>query len=141
MLTRSEVATHLDTSLKTVRNLETRGFLRPVKLEGVNYFTRHDVAQAIEARPRAICGKAFALFKEGIEPIDAVVELDADPDHIDRLYRTFKRMEGCWVVQGPKSLRAWEPVYRLGELTPRKLLKCVELVSGNPRLRKEIEGL
>lgn len=136
MLTRAEVAKMLDSHKTTVRRLESKGLLEPVLIDGVHYFARSNVARALQARPHAISGPAFALFKAGKEPADVVIELCAEPDHIRALWTSYKQLEGCWVIQGPGSLRAWEPIYQLGELTPEKLLQALELVCADPELRR-----
>lgn len=123
----------------TVRRLETRGLLRPVRIEGVNYFSREAVARAVEARPQAVAAPAFELFKQGVQPVDVVIKLGADPEHIRTLWESYNRLLGMSIVQGPGSLKAWEPVYKVGELTPRKLLGCLEIVHANPRLREELK--
>jgi len=130
----------LGSSKTTVRRLENTGLLHPIVLDGVHYFAREAIARAAQARPHALSGKAFTLFEAGKTPIETVVELDADPEHIHALWETYQRLQGCWVIQGPKSLRAWEGVYHLGELTPTKLLRCIEIVCADPKLRALLEA-
>lgn len=123
-----------------MRRLEDRGLLHPIVLDGVHYFARDAILRAAQARPHAISGKAFTLFEAGKTPVQVVVELEADPEHIRTLWETYNRLQGCWVIQGPSSLRAWEPVYKLGELTPTKLLRCIEIVCADPKLRALLEA-
>lgn len=125
----------LGVSKTMVRHLEKRSLVNPIVLDGVHYFTRAQVLKALETRPGAISGPAFALFKKGVKPIDVVVELAADPDHIQVLWKTYNELNHCWVIQGPSSLKAWEGVFKLGELTPELLLRALELVCGNPETR------
>ena len=140
LLTRSQAAQMLGSGVTTVRRLEKQGLLHPIVLDGVNYFARDAIARAAQARPNAVSGKAFTLFEAGKTPVQVVVELDADPEHIRTLWETYQRLQGCWVIQGPKSLRAWEGVYHLGELTPTKLLRCIEIVCADPKLRALLEA-
>lgn len=135
---RAEVAEMLRVDKMTVRRLERRGELHPIVLEGVHYFGRKHVFEVLKARQHGQRAAAFRLFEEGKEPVQVVIELDADPDLVHALWEGYQRLLGCWVVQGPKSLRAWEATYGLGELTPRKLLKALELVASNPPLRAEL---
>ena len=126
----------LGASTRLVRKLEGKGLLKPIVLDDIHYFTRQAVHICMESRLEAASGKAFALFREGVAPIDVVVELgDVDPDHILALWESYNRFNHCWVIQGPSSLKAWEPVFQLGELTPELLLRCIEIVCGNPTTR------
>ena len=124
----------LGVSKTMVRRLEAR-VLSPIVLDGIHYFTRADILSALETRPGAVSGPAFALFKKGVDPIDVVVELGADPSHIHALWKSYNELNHCWVIQGPSSLKAWEPVFQLGELTPELLLRALEIVCGNPATR------
>lgn len=139
LLTRSEAAKMLGAHKTTVRRLENRGLLKPLLIDGVHYFSREAVARAAQARPHAVSGPAFKLFKAGMQPEDVVIELCADPDHIAQLWASYNAMLGNWVVKGPGSLKAWELTYKVGELTPKKLLRCLEIVHANPRLRAELQ--
>lgn len=126
----------LGASTRLVRKLEGKGMLKPIVLDEIHYFTRQAVQTFMESRTNAASGKAFALFRSGVSPIDVVVELeDVDPDHIHALWTSYNRFNNCWVIQGPSSLKAWEGVFKLGELTPELLLRCLEIICGNPAMR------
>lgn len=141
LLLRSEAGQRLGVSTAMVRKLEQTGVLEGIELGGVHYFTRDAVTKAAERRTNTLAGRAFQLFGEGVTPTDAVVQLNADPGHVQRLWEAFHKLEGSYVVQGPKSLRAWEASYglELGSLTPGKLLRALEIVCCDPRLRAELE--
>lgn len=135
LLTRIEVCRQLGVAKTTVRRLEESGELNPVVFQGVHYFDRRQVITLLKARAHSHAARAFALFEAGKQPVQVVLELDVDPEQIQRLWEHYNRMQKCWIVEGPGSLKAWEPVYKLGELTPRKLLRALELVCANPQLR------
>lgn len=135
LLTRAEVGRQLGIAKTQVRRLEASGELHPVMFRGVHYFDRRQVLALLKLRAHTYAARAFALFEAGKQPVDVVLELDVDPEQIQRLWENYNRMLGCWIVKGPGSLKAWEPVYKLGELTPHKLLRALEIVCSNPQLR------
>lgn len=122
----------------SIRRMEDRGELRPIVVAGVHWFTREAVAHAYQRLEGTICAAAFRLFKAGLEPVDVVIELEADAELIGQLWRSYNDLEGHWVVEGPGSKRAWEPVFQLGELTPAKLRRALELCGSTPALRAEL---
>lgn len=138
MMLRAEVAHALRISKSRVRQLEVQGVLHPIQQGGVHYFVRDQVLEAAKAREGGLAGEVFRLFEQGETAVAVVMQLNADPDYIQGLWESYHRMLGCWVVQGPGSLRAWEGVFRLGELTPHKLLRALELVASSPELRAEM---
>jgi hypothetical protein len=121
--------------------METSGAITPTVVDGVHLFPASEVRAAIRLREGRIAGRAFELFEVGKTPVQVVMELNADPQIIHDLHRGYHELLGNWVVEGPGSLKAWEPVYRLGKLTARKLLRALEIVCANPALRAELRRL
>jgi hypothetical protein len=138
MLTRAEAAQMLGVSKTTLRLYEKRELVQPIFVDGIHWFARATIRDAMKARQHGHSAAAFALFEQGKTPVEVVLELDVEPERIQHLWECYHRLQGCWIVKGPGSLRAWERTYRLGELTPAKLLRALELVCSNPTLREQL---
>ena len=139
LLTRHQTAELLSVHITTVRRLEKRGVLTPIMQDGTHWFSRETIGRAIEARQSHIWADVFRKFRDGAQPTAVVIELGVDPALVEHLWASFQGMERRWVVEMPESMRAWQGVYRLGELTPRKLLLALEIVCADPVLRAQLE--
>lgn len=122
----------------TLRRFEERGLLQPIYVDGIHWFARDTIRDAMRARKQGHSAAAFALFEQGKTPVEVVLELDVEPERVQHLWECYHRLQGCWVIQGPRSLRAWQQTFQLGELTPGRLLRALELVCSNPTLREQL---
>lgn len=139
LLTRQQTAEMLGVHISTVIRLQKKGVLMPIMQDGAFWFSRETIGRAVEARKSHIWADAFRKFRAGLKPTAVVVELGIDPVLVELLWSSFQAMERRWVVEMPESMRAWQGVYQLGELTPRKLLRALEIVCADPALRAQLE--
>lgn len=71
--------------------------------------------------------------------MQAVIELHADPETVEKLQAVYTRLSASWLVAGPPGPRhAWEKAYGLGKLTPQKLRKALELCAAHDELREKL---
>lgn len=138
--TRSQAARYLGKSLRQIRWLEESGVLKPkIAKRGVRVFERGDLDNYRRATPGSLAARAFACFEAGKTPAQAVIQCEATPQEIETLHDAWVRMSGAWTVAGPKGPRlAWERTYGIGEITPTKLRRALELVATRPDLRERL---
>lgn len=146
MITRKAAAALLHSSVQIVRNAERRGELRPVKLEGVHFFSSRDVlayAARREGRLGRLTAQACTLFRQGHGIVDVAIALEAELDHVTMLFGAWNRAEGMLIVELPKPLAHWARVYHasLGDFTPRRLLRALEICLSSAELRQQLDTL
>lgn len=113
LLRRAEAARLLQVSVSTLRRMDER--LEPfVDEQGVHYYdarrieaARATVKQTVTTKlhdPHGIDGEiaasAFDIFEQGRGAVDAVRELRAHPDAIERLFKQWARMKNSLVLDG-----------------------------------------
>lgn len=113
LLRRAEAARMLQVSVSTLRRMDDR--LEPfVDDQGVHHYdqrrieaARATLKQTVTTKvhdPHGIDGEiaasAFDIFEQGRGAVDAVRELRAHPDAIERLFKQWARMKGRVVLDG-----------------------------------------
>lgn len=113
LLRRAEAAKMLDVSVSTLRRMDER--LEPfVDEQGVHLYdprrieaVRATIKQTVTTKmhdPYGIDGEmaasAFEIFEQGRGAVDAVRELRAHPDAIERLFKQWARMKNALVLDG-----------------------------------------
>jgi hypothetical protein len=114
LLTRSQVARRLGTSLSTVRRMEGEQLKPIIGPRGVHYFEETEI-QAVFVRVRrarmpdneradgTLAAAAFRLFQGGADVVGVVKELREAPEKIETLLGHWKRLHGT-VLLDAKSL-------------------------------------
>lgn len=138
--TRSQAARYLGKSLRQIRWLEDSGVLKPkIAKRGIRVFERAELDSYRKSSPGSLAARAFACFEAGKSPAHAVIACEATPREIEELHDAWVRMSGSWTVAGPKGPRlAWEKTYGIGEITPVKVRRALELVATHPDLRQRL---
>jgi hypothetical protein len=109
VLTRADVARRLGMSLSSVRRMEGKVLNPVVGARGVRYFAETEIEAVFiricqthkldTARMDGIWGaEAFALFRDGADPIEAVKRLEIGPDRAERLFRHWRRFGEAMVL-------------------------------------------
>jgi hypothetical protein len=110
VLTRVEVARRLGLSPSTIRRMEGKVLNPVVGARGVHYFTETEIeavfvriresrrGEGVRAEGRS-GAEAFALFREGGDPIEAVKRLELGPDAAERLFRQWQRFGETMVIE------------------------------------------
>ena len=107
-LTRPVVAEILQVSVATVRRLEG-SLLHPQRdQDGAYVFAPAEVQDVARKRPPTsrrhestsgqVAAAAFALFKQGIGPADAVIELEVPPEEMGRLHSQWERLNNRLIL-------------------------------------------
>jgi hypothetical protein len=108
-LTRTEVAALLRVSIATVRRLQGSA-LHPSRNEDGRYlFDPEEVDRVLTSRPPPaeprprdapgqLAAEAFKLFRDGIDPRDAVICLERPPAEVEELYAGWQRMGESLVI-------------------------------------------
>jgi hypothetical protein len=140
-LPRSQAATFLGVSLSTLKWWHKKGVIVPdLQKDGVFLYTRQQLEDFRDAEPEKVAARAFKLFEAGMSAVHVVIELEAAPSLIESMHEQYVRLSSAWRVQGfpPGSRAAWERTYGLGELTPMKLRKALELCAADPALKAKL---
>jgi MerR HTH family regulatory protein len=139
-LPRPQAATLLGVSMSTLKWWHKKGVLVPaLQKSGVFLYTRAQLEEFRDAEPERMAARAFKLFEEGATPVRVVIELEASPTLIETMHELYVRLSGAWRIAGPSGARsAWERAYGLGELTPTKLRRALELCASHPELKAKL---
>lgn len=140
LLTRGKAAQLAQVSTMTIRRWERNGRLPPIVVDEVHYFTRASVIRAVGERDGHCSARAFELFEAGKNAVETVRELNEDPEYIGRLFDGYQRLVGNVVVKAPTSPKQWAAVYGvpLDALSPSAVLKCIEIVFADPKLKAQL---
>jgi hypothetical protein len=112
-LTRTAVATLLNTSTSTVRRMEG-SVLHPLRgPDGVNVFSRDEVLQLALKRasesggdsftPGQLAAAAFRLFKQGSRVCDVVIALERTPEEVSKLFSQWTNLHDQ-IVLSPETI-------------------------------------
>jgi hypothetical protein len=136
VFTRGQAAKFLGLTHEQLRHLHRSNRIRSTRVEGCHLFARHELERYRDQAPGELAARAFELFEAGKTAPQVVIELRADPSAIADLLEAWAKMSGHWTIAGPRGpRRAWEDVYKIGELTPGKMRRALEIVAGVPELR------
>ena len=139
LFSRAQAASFLGTTWGAVRYAQQAGRLRSILVDGVHLFSRDVLERYRDVDPGLLAARAFRLFKEGMPPEDVVIELEAAPEAIVELYRSYSRLTGTCIVEGPKGSRAaWMKTYNVRELSPDVIRRALELCHARPELRERL---
>jgi hypothetical protein len=134
LLTRGQAALRMGVSLATVRRMEGAE-LRPLIIDGKHCFPIEDVDRYRKVTDGDLAAQAFQMFNEDKTPVDVVIALRESPERIRKLFQDWVEMSEC-LVAGPPGLGHRKlSLFLGGRLTRRFLMRCVELVCADPRLR------
>lgn len=141
--TRQQAAGYLGVSVTALRTWQQQGdFVPELVREGVHLYTRRQLDDRKYQMPGELAARAFLAFDAGRTPVQAVIELRADPALVLRLWEHYTRMTAAWVVEAPPggaaARKAWEKTFRVGELTGEKLRRALELVASDETLRAKL---
>jgi hypothetical protein len=108
VLTRADVARRLGMSLSSVRRMEGKVLNPVVGARGVRYFAETEIeAVFVRIQTRefdaartdsALGADAFALFRDGADPVEAVKRLEIVPDRAERLFRQWRRFGEAMIL-------------------------------------------
>jgi hypothetical protein len=138
---RGPAATFLGCSLWTLKWWHKKGVLVPeLQKSGVFLYSRKQLEDFRDAEPERMAARAFQLFEQGRSAVHVVIELEAAPSLIEAMHEQYVRLSSAWRVQGfpPGSRAVWERTYGLGELTPMKLRRALELCAADPKLKAKL---
>lgn len=135
-----QAAEALAVSVSTLRNWRQSGRLVPAEVrDSIHIYTAEQIERARRDHGGHLAAEAFKLFELGRTPVQVVIELSAEPEQVARLHRHYVELSGAWVIEGPNGPRArWEAAYQIGELTPAKLRRALELCAVDPKLRSKL---
>ncbi len=156
--TRLQAAKYLGRSVTTIRRWQKDGLLVGVTVEGTAVFTVTELDAMRSYGTGHDAGQAFDLFAEGKGAIEVVRELKYPPDVAMSMWESWQTMSRVFVIEAPPCSRVeWERVYSCALpsrksdprpqhpqntylLTPRRLLKVLELVSTSEDMMRIIES-
>ena len=138
LLTRAQAARHMGVSIATVRRMEGAE-LQPIMIDGKHCFPIEAVDRHRKITDGDLAAQAFAMFNDDKTPVEVVIALKEAPDRIRKLFQDWVELSEC-LVAGPPGLDHRRLMRFLGRrLTRRCLLRCVQLVFADPRLRAVAE--
>lgn len=144
-LTRREVARRLGISLSSVRQLEARKELHPMrrKIDAVRYkfvFRAREVEAVAELHKRVSARalpdvrdqKVFLAFREGKTVVDVVIEMGLSSDVVAKLWKTYR--EGLSQGEGaarlePTEAEVLEQIERDNKAQDAELAKTFESIA------------
>jgi hypothetical protein len=138
--TRKQAARALGIGESTLRLWHDSGsFLPDENRKGVYLYSLKQLNEKRRELPGELAALAFEHFERGMNAVQVVIALRADPGVIGQLYDSYVRMTSAWVVAGPVgSKAAWEATYRVGPITAMKIRRALELCSADPKLREKL---
>jgi hypothetical protein len=140
LFTRGQAAKFLRVNVRLVRLQAEKGRLECVVIRGVECFTRKALEQYRAMSQRGqLASKAFRALEQGKSPAELVIDLMVSPDLAREFAQQYAELSGAWLVAGPSGPREnWERTYKIGELTPFKLRRALELAACTPELNRRL---
>lgn len=145
LYSRTQASAYLGVAVSTLRLWQASGRFEPSRQrKGVWLYERKhldECARTLRTSNGELAREVFGRLEQGRTAVQIVMELAADPEQVAQLVDSYARLTGSWLVAGPPGpRRAWEDTYRVGELTPTKLRRALELVAATPELRAKLDG-
>jgi hypothetical protein len=143
LVSRTEACKLLDLSRSAVRALDGVQ-LTPVTVDGTVYYHRSEIDMLLSVRSGVSAQKAFAVFKKGGGPADAVLEHALPPELAERLWllylRLRKQQASTLVIELPAQLTAvaWRRAHGYDQITPELVRAALESCARDPELREQL---
>lgn len=143
LVPRTEACKLLDLSRSAVRALDGVQ-LTPITVEGTVYYQRGEIDMLLSARSGISAQKAFAVFKKGGGPADAVLEHALPPELAQRLWHLYLRLRQeqstTLVIELPAPLTstAWRRAHGYDQITPELVRAALELCAHDANLRERV---
>jgi hypothetical protein len=107
LLRRTEAARLLGVSKSTLRRMEGIALTPVVGPKNVHLFQEEEVRAVVvtrrahvgvQANSGDVAADAFALFDDGVDVVDAVIQLRVSPDAIEQLYERWARLRSMLIL-------------------------------------------
>jgi hypothetical protein len=143
LVSRTEACKLLDLSRSAIRAIDGVQ-LTPITVDGTVYYQRGEIDMLLSVRSGVSAQKAFAVFKNGGGPADAVLEHALPPELAERLWNLYLRLRQqqstTIVIELPIQLTAtaWRRAHGYDQITPEIVRAALELCAHDAQLRERV---